>query len=225
MLNLNLGCGPQVVEGWVNVDYAIGARLAAIPVLKPALRRLKFFRVDWDPKIHIHDLTRPLPWDDETVDACYTSHTVEHMSREQGGFLVRQAFRVLKPGGVLRVVVPDLQAIVSKYHSGKIPADLFVEALGVLYGADKKGLRRMLAPVVEFPHKCMYDTQAMIRLLQGAGFIAQKREAFDSDIDDIRMIEIESRTIEAVIVEGKKPLQVGTKVAERLLKEGNDPLR
>ena len=205
MLKLNLGCGAQVVDGWVNVDYALGARLASIPVLSTALRRLKVFRLEWDPAIHIHDLTKPLPWKDGTVDACYTSHTVEHLSREQGAALVREAFRVLKPGGVLRVIVPDLRPILERYRDGRVSADHVVEQLGVLYGTDKQGLRRMLAPLIEFPHKCMYDPQTMIRLLQSAGFDAHARAAFDSEIDDIRSIEVEDRTVEAVIVEGKKP--------------------
>ena len=213
MLKLNLGCGPQVVDGWVNVDYALGARLAAIPVLKPALRRIKFFRVDWDPKIYIHDLTKRLPWGPGTVDACYTSHTVEHMSREHGAFFVRETFRVLKPGGILRVIVPDLGPIVERYRSGKLPADEMVEQLGVLYGSDKQGLRRMLAPMIEFPHKCMYDPPTMVRLLQTAGFEAAARAPFESEIQDIRMIELENRTFEAVIVEGKKPQAISVAAA------------
>lgn len=210
MLKLNLGCGPRVVEGWINVDYALGARLATVPALKPVVRRLKMFGVDWDPRIRIHDLTTPLPWADATVDVCYTSHTVEHLSREQGLFLVGEAHRVLKPGGTLRVIVPDLGPIVERYRRGEMAADRVVEELGVLYGSGKQGARRLLAPLVEFPHKCMYDTPAMVRLLQSVGFEAQPRAPFDSAIDDIRSIELEERTVEAVIVEGTKPGRAAT---------------
>lgn len=205
MLKLNLGCGDQVVEGWVNVDYALGARLASTPILGAAVRKLKLFEMQWNPEIRIHDLTRPLPWPDATVDVCYTSHTVEHMSRDDGLRLVREAFRVLKPGGVLRVVVPDVHAIVERYRCGELAADHFVEELGVLYGPGKRGLRKMLAPMVEFPHKCMYDTRSMQQLLQSVGFTARARAGFDSDIVDIRSIEKLDRTVDAVIVEGLKP--------------------
>lgn len=207
MPKLNLGCGGQVVDGWTNVDYALGARLATTPVLGPLARRLKLFRMEWNPKIHIHDLTKPLPWRDGSMDACYTSHTLEHMSRDEGARLVHEAFRVLKPGGVLRVVVPDLCAFVEHYRSGTLAADQFVEELGVLYGPGKRGIARLLAPVVEFPHKCMYDHQTMQRLLESAGFVAQQRSAFASDIADIQVIEQADRTVEAVIIEGRKPPQ------------------
>jgi len=205
MMKLNLGCGPQVVEGWINVDYALGARLATTTVLGATVRALGLFNMRWDPRIHIHDLTKPLPWADGTADVCYTSHTVEHMSRDEGRHLVSEAYRVLRPGGVLRVVVPDLHDVVDRYAGGRLPAENFVEELGVLYGSGKRGLRRLLAPAVEFPHKCMYDTDAMCRLLTISGFVAGSRAAFDSAIDDIRSIEIEDRTICAVIVEGVKP--------------------
>jgi len=205
MMKLNLGCGPQVVEGWINVDYALGARLATTPVLGATVRALGLFNMRWDPRIHIHDLTKPLPWADGTADVCYTSHTVEHMSRDEGRHLVSEAYRVLRPGGVLRVVVPDLHDVVDRYAGGRLPAENFVEELGVLYGSGKRGLRRLLAPAVEFPHKCMYDTDAMCRLLTISGFVAERRAAFDSAIDDIRSVEIEDRTICAVIVEGVKP--------------------
>jgi len=204
MLKLNLGCGQQVLEGWINVDYALGARVAATPVLGATVRALGLFKMRWDPRIQIHNLTKPLPWADGTIDVCYTSHTVEHMSRDEGRHLVSEAYRVLRPGGVLRVVVPDLHDVVDRYAGGRLLAEHFVEELGVLYGAGKGGLRRALAPVVEFPHRCMYDTDAMCRLLTSSGFIAEPRAAFDSAIDDIRSIEIEDRTVCAVIVEGVK---------------------
>jgi SAM-dependent methyltransferase len=205
MIKLNLGCGDQVVDGWVNVDYALGARMAANPVLGPLARRLRLFRMQWNPRIRIHDLTRPLPWPVSSVDVCYSSHTVEHMTRDEGARLVSEAFRVLKPGGVLRVVVPDLQSVIQHYHSGRLAADHFVEELGVLYGPGAVGIRKLLVPLVQFPHKCMYDTATMTRLLQSSGFEARPCAAFDSAIDDIRAIEIEDRTDDAVIVEGIKP--------------------
>lgn len=207
MVRLNLGCGGQVVPGWVNVDYALGARLATTPLLGATVRRLKLFRLEWDKRIYIHDLTTPLPWADDSVDACYTSHTVEHMSREEGQRLVAEVYRVLKPGGTLRVVVPDVAVLVDSYKAGRMPAERLVEELGVLYGPGKTGLRKALAPMMEYPHKCMYDHDAMTRLLAGAGFHAGPRPPFESGISGIRQIELPNRTVDAVIVEGKKPAQ------------------
>ena len=202
---LNLGCGPQVVDGWVNVDYSLGAKLAKLPVVGALSRSVGLFNVKWDPRIYLHDLTKRFPWGDGSVDACYSSHTVEHLSRDDGARFIAEAFRVLKPGGVLRIVVPDLVPLVTAYSSGKLTADRFVEDLGVLYGSDKKGLKKLLAPLMEFPHKCMYDTPTMLRAMNSAGFVSSARTPFDSEISDIRLVELEDRTRGAVIVEGRKP--------------------
>jgi hypothetical protein len=89
---LNLGCGATLHPDWVNFDVA------------PAL-----------PGVVRMDLRRGLPYPDNSADACYTSHVLEHLDRDQAQRLASEAFRVLKPSGILRVVVPDLEAIARHY--------------------------------------------------------------------------------------------------------------
>lgn len=201
-VRLNLGCGACVVDGWINVDYALGARLAKAPGFKLANSRLRLFNMDWDPRIVLHDLTRPFPWTAGSVQAIYSSHTLEHMSREQGAEFMRQCHRVLRRGGVLRIVVPDLHDIVTRYVRGELPADFFVEELGVLYEQRGGDLKSRLAPMLQYPHKCMYDQKALLALFARTGFAARKCSAFESQIEGIAQIEVESRTVRAVIVEG-----------------------
>ena len=62
-----------------------------------------------------HDLTKPLPFADDTFDSTYSSHVLEHFSRDQGKKFVEEQFRVLKKGGVCRVVVPDLEMLCRSY--------------------------------------------------------------------------------------------------------------
>lgn len=204
-IKLNLGCGQTVIAGWDNVDYSLGARLARIPVLGWLVRRTKLFNVEWNSSIKLHDLRKPLPYPADSVDIIYTSHTLEHLSREDGRLLLESCNQVLKPGGVLRIVVPDLAEYVRRYQQGEIMAEDFIEDLGVLYGVGgKKGLKRLLAPFIEFPHRCMYDTPGLVRILRGIGFDANAREGFDSAIADIRSIEQASRVEKAVVVEAHK---------------------
>ena len=204
-MKLNLGCGSQLPSGWVNVDYALGARVARIPLFRVFNKRLRLFRMDWDDSIYLHDLTRPFPWPDNSIDIVYSSHTLEHMSREKGKAFLHQCHRVLKSGGIIRIVVPDLFAIVRRYLDGELPAEEFVEALGVLYLDSGSRWKSRLAPFVQYPHKCMYDTPSLVKCLSNAGFEARGRDSFDSAILDISDIEMESRTNDAVIVEGVKP--------------------
>ena len=198
-------CGANVVEEWVNVDYSLGARLAKIPGFRHVNRRLRLFDLDWDPRIFLHDLRKPFPWSDGTADSIYCSHTLEHFSRTEGETLLGECFRILRGGGVIRIVVPDLLWIVREYLDGHLPAERFVEKLGVLYGEGLSGIKRRLAPFISFPHKCMYDLKSLLSALDEAGFQAEEKAPFASRIPEIEQIEQEGRTDKAVIVEGVKP--------------------
>jgi hypothetical protein len=74
----------------------------------------------------------------------------------------------------------------------------------VITGNSRNRLKNRLSALVEFPQYCLYDSARLVEVIREAGFNASVRRAFDSDIDDIRVIELQSRTEDAVIVEGRK---------------------
>lgn len=67
--------------------------------------------------VQAHDLRKRLPVPDGTFDAVYSSHVLEHLTEEDGLRLLHEICRVLKPGGVCRVAVPDLEEICRQYLS------------------------------------------------------------------------------------------------------------
>jgi len=203
-MKLNLGCGSQVPDGWVNVDYAPGARLTKIPFFRAFNRKLKLFDLDWNEKIYIHDLTKAFPWANSTIDIVYSSHALEHLSREDGRMFLAECHRVLHKNGIIRIVVPDLRHDVVEYIEGRIQADDFVEKLGVLFRNSSNALKNCLSPFIQFPHKCMYDSPRLLGILSEIGFDAANRAAFESEISNIQAIELKERTENAVIVEGRK---------------------
>jgi predicted SAM-dependent methyltransferase len=89
---LNLGCGQRFHRAWHNLDLA------------PA-----------DLSVRAWDVARPLPFADGAFDAVYHSHLLEHLPRTSATAFLRECRRVLKPGGILRVVVPDLEGIARQY--------------------------------------------------------------------------------------------------------------
>ncbi len=122
MIVLNLGCGSRTSPYCVNVDWSpylrlkrsrLGSRL--VPFVLRGERRRRFEELD--DNILVHDLRRPLPLQARSVDAVYHSHVLEHLDRH----LVEQFFaevrRVLRPGGVHRVVVPDFETACRRYLS------------------------------------------------------------------------------------------------------------
>jgi cephalosporin hydroxylase/predicted SAM-dependent methyltransferase len=89
---LNLGCGRTIHPDWLNIDMA------------PS-----------NPAVIGHNLLEPLPLDDQTCSAVYCSHVLEHLPKKMAPAFVAECFRVLVPGGILRIVVPDLETIARLY--------------------------------------------------------------------------------------------------------------
>jgi predicted SAM-dependent methyltransferase len=65
--------------------------------------------------IHIYDIRRPLPFPDATFDAVYANHVLEHLTPEEGKNFASEVYRVLKPGSICRMVVPDLERMCMEY--------------------------------------------------------------------------------------------------------------
>jgi hypothetical protein len=90
-LRLHLGSGGNNLDGWVNIDL-VGAHAD----------------VTWD-------LRRPLPFADEVAEAVFLEHVLEHMTVEDGITVLGHCRRVLVPGGVMRVGVPDAGLYATDY--------------------------------------------------------------------------------------------------------------
>jgi predicted SAM-dependent methyltransferase len=94
MKYLNLGCGNRFNNGkeWVNIDFTSA-----------------------DPCVKAHNLREGVPLHDNSVDVVYHSHLLEHFAKHEAPVFLSECRRVLKPGGVLRVAVPDLEGITRTY--------------------------------------------------------------------------------------------------------------
>src|SRR5271167_525345 len=84
-LKLQLGCGINLLPGWVNTDNA--------PL----------------PGADYLDFTKPFPFFDEVFTAVFCEHTIEHISKSDASRMIREVFRILKPGGLFRIVTPSLE--------------------------------------------------------------------------------------------------------------------
>jgi len=89
---VNIACGTNFVEGWINLDY-----IPVSPVIKKA------------------NLLGRLPFADNSVDILYSSHFLEHVPIKKVSYFLNECFRVLKSGGQIRLVLPDLQELCREY--------------------------------------------------------------------------------------------------------------
>lgn len=225
---LHLGCGLTTPAGWINIDGSWNARLAKHPVLRRLAHSLQLISADklnvpWDSAIFIHDVRKPLPFPPDSADVIYSSHLLEHLYFEEASKLIRECFRVLTAGGVLRVVVPDLRAIIREYlGEGQIgepskefealqPADRLNHRLLMRSPAPSKNnfLYRIYTALKDFhQHKWMYDSNSLKALLESAGFAAvQEMPLHASRIAGIEDVEQPSRVAngQGICVEGIKP--------------------
>jgi SAM-dependent methyltransferase len=126
-----LGCGHKVSahSDVVNIDWSMYLRMREnriFQILKPLLLSAeRQRRLDQLPSnIMAYDISRGIPFADNSVDVVFHSNMLEHLDRDVAEVFLVEALRVLKPGGVHRIVVPDFElacanylASVAKYES------------------------------------------------------------------------------------------------------------
>jgi SAM-dependent methyltransferase len=201
MAMLNIACGIHTHHGWNNLDFSPYTRLAARPWAAKLLHRvgvlsdLRYERVrQVDPQIINWDLRKGIPFADGTFDMVYHSHFLEHLERSVAPNVLRECWRVLKSGGIIRVVVPNLQILIRQYTdalaalegSQADAMDLHHTALRALFdqmvrtesagtAQQQPWIRRMertfrsAASTGEL-HKWMYDQYSLSALLKDTGF-------------------------------------------------------
>lgn len=222
---LHLGCGPgPQPDGWIHLDGSWNAWLSKAPLLRGIMGTLKLVPLNarqqsWEPQIIVANLRRRLPFAEDNFDAVYSSHVLEHLYEDETADLLRECARVLRPGGILRLVVPDLRALAIQYLERKRlslkasdpqPADWLNETLHLRSKCRPRGLspHRLYTSITEFhSHKWMYDAQSLASRMMAAGLgEVQERSLWDSKITGIEFIEKRERIDDGagVCVEGMK---------------------
>lgn len=199
-LRLHLGCGSNVVDGWVNIDRSPNVYLARVPWLRAALGRAGILSADqagatFPRGIVRADVTRRIPVADGSAEAVYSSHMIEHLSRWQALALLRESLRVLRPGGVIRIVTPDFAELVAEYEAGSRTsprADVFMRDLMTYTDPEGvSGIQRLVRRAFgASAHQWLYDEESLRALLEEAGFVDVVRRAFgQGELPDLDRIE------------------------------------
>ena len=185
-LRLHLGSADNRLPGWVNID-----------LVRPG-RKLD---LSWNVK-------HGLPFQDGSIDAIFAEHLLEHFTFDEGVALLAACHRVLRPGGVVRIGVPDLDRYVASY----LGRDDLIDH--VRPGRGTRGLALGEVFYVE-GHRCMYDYETLRLALHMAGFAHIERRSFGSS----RILpapDSEARRAETLYAEATTPGLRGTVVIERV---------
>ena len=143
---LNLGCGFNIRQDWVNADF---------------YRNVKFWK-KYEERLQWRlDLRYPLKCHDNVWDGIFCEHAMEHLYPNQVLNLLKEFHRTIKKNSWLRIVVPDLQKYVD-YYNGNLPHETFKR-----WGNGCEAIRSITQ---NYFHNSVWDFKLMEKFLLDAGF-------------------------------------------------------
>ena len=190
---LQIGAGSSRRAGWLNTDIEPGDGLAYL------------------------DATKRFPFDDGTLHYIFSEHVIEHLTYDEGKFMMAEAYRVLAPGGKMRISTPDLMQFIRLFD--KNPSeDVRAYIVGKMTWHEWPDEPNQAAIILNLQmsswgHKFMYDVQTLGGALTRAGF--RNVQKFDANIsNDEHLRDLEERDAgvnerwndyETMIIEVEKP--------------------
>jgi predicted SAM-dependent methyltransferase len=188
--------------------------LARVPLVPEILSWIGMIRVDQlqyinflrSTEIEFGDATKRLPLMDDSVEVLYCSHMLEHLDRSAATKCLREFWRVMGSGSIIRLAVPDLRKQVRKYtESGD--ADSFISETLLTHSMSNTMLERLRFLIVgPRHHQWMYDGDSLCRLLSAIGFVdVSVMPPGETKIHDPGILNLRERVSESVYVEGRKP--------------------
>jgi len=216
MTQIQIGCGRSPIPGWLNFDNSPSIRLAALPAplirMAASLRMLDRESVAYAAfcranGIQLCDATRHIPCSSASVDVLYSSHMLEHLDRRDAELFLREALRVLRPGGVIRLSTPGLAQLVAAYSS-EGDADRFIEAQFTCVERARSPLARLKQAFTGPRHHLwLNDERSLCALLKRLGY--EQATALPPGQTTLRQpcaLNLWERMAESIYVEARKPL-------------------
>jgi predicted SAM-dependent methyltransferase len=181
---LDIGCGPQMHEHCLNLDYS------------------------WREGLDLcWDVTRGLPLPTASMRGIFSEHCLEHLPFGAVPAVLAECWRVLKPGGVFRLIVPDGELYLRGYAAIADGASLRLPY------ADGDAWQGMYTPMMsinrifrDHGHLFIYDFETLERLLAKAGFSGIAKCKFNEGRDSKLLIDTASRAEESLRIEAIKRL-------------------
>ena len=182
---LQIGAGPNEFDGWLNADYSPRSRSAIFM-----------------------DATQPFPLPSGSFDFIFSEHMIEHVPFEQGQKMIAESFRVLKPGGTIRIATPNLEKVAALETAGPTEAQLRYVRWAIEHHVeyaprDDSGAESGYRPsyVINnffwgFGHYFVYDPASLGGALRRAGFVnVRSFMPGESDVPELRGLETHARLI------------------------------
>ena len=188
---LHIGCGKNILVGWLNADY------------EPSSELVVFINA-----------TRRFPFSNNSFDYVYSEHMIEHISFADGVNMLSEIRRVLKPGGKLRISTPNMKFLIDMYRTKKTPLQSQYISWSINRFIPDAGYDDEVFVINNYfrnwGHTFIYDQQTLSRLLSDVGFVDIRSQDIGISDDDVfcglenvgrapeGFVEMESMILEAV---------------------------
>lgn len=190
---IQLGCGGNLLPGWLNTDGQCDG----------------WFHPD-GVKL---DATQPFPIPDNSFDYVFSEHMIEHLTYWQGQNMLSESFRIMKPGARIRISCPDFQFLIDMYtNPAQIHRD-YVEQTKTEWAPFADPIFTFNNYVRDWGHKFIYNKKIMQLSMAAAGFENITEHAISQSTDPVlQNLEIASRMpdgflqLETMTFEAVKPL-------------------
>lgn len=189
---INLGSAHLTANNFINIDFF-------------------FFSKELD---YTADLRFPLKIDDQCIEGIFCEHTFEHLTYENNKMLFKECYRILKPGGIIRIILPDVSLFINNYTHNNIEWFKRWEETMFTTSIDPKRAKRKLQTPIEaisfitqeYGHRSAWDFEALKIYLENAGFSKITKKSFREGEDEKLLIDsdLNSRRLVSIYVEAKK---------------------
>lgn len=187
-LILDVGCGPNSKPENINLDYG------------------------WTTKIDIcADITKGIPLPDGHVRGIFSEHCLEHVDLHGALRALREFYRVLQPGGAVRIVVPDLAIYVREYAKSRAGQPFEMPYADGLPGSPWSidGIVTPAQSVNQIMHahghRFIYDCETLSAMLGKVGFVDIEEQQFGTGRVRDLILDNEWRAVESLYIEAVKP--------------------
>jgi predicted SAM-dependent methyltransferase len=214
-IRVQYGAGCIAPEGWLHYDASPSVWLERLPVIGPLIR---VNENRFPSSVQFGDIVDGLPIEENSAQAVYASHVLEHLAYDEFWVALRNTYKMLKPGGVFRMIVPDLQERARRYLACVASNDPEASSrfLKECYLGQSSRPRSAFAKLRNLfgrsKHLWMWDEVSLSEALKSVGFVNVRRCKYgDASDPAFVLVEREDRfvdqslEIDEIAMEGQKP--------------------
>jgi predicted SAM-dependent methyltransferase len=177
---LNLGSGPRGIksDSWINIDGFKDQNVQ-----------------------YLCDFNKPMPFPDNTFDGIFCEHVLEHFDYSNGRKLLQECLRILKKGGVVRIVVPDGEKFMKAYFEDP---SFIIKYKHAASGFAMEAINEWFYQ--RYEHQCIYDGAYLSDQLKKSGFSEAGKASYKQSLYGPAelLLDDEKYSWESLYVEGKK---------------------